>query len=623
MIRFASLSTSLLLLIGFGFGCTHQQPETASVRYEVRFPNVTHNEAEITLTLDRLNPVPVQVAMSRTSPGRYALHEFAKNIYNVRVTDSSGDTLEVHRSDLHRWIVSGHDGTINFTYTLYANHADGTYSGVNEKHAHLNMPATFVWPQGIRAETISVHFDPPEDSDWRVATQLKPTEDPFTFTAPDLYYFLDSPTELSDFEMSTWKVPVDTTEYTIRLAVHHNGSREEVARYAEMAQKVVNEQIAVFGEPPHFEFGTYTFIADYLPYVYGDGMEHRNSTILTSRRALKGDGAMRNLNTLSHEYFHGWNVERLRPQSLEPFNFLEANVSGLLWFAEGFTSYYDGLIIRRTGLINNGEFAESWEGTLNYVLNSPGSDFYNPIEMSRQAPFVDAATSVDEQNKVNTFISYYSWGAVLGLGLDLMLRTEFDEVTLDDYMKTLWQKYGKPENSYEVDDLQETLAEVTDSTEFAESFFDRYVYKGSMINFKPLFARAGFLLKKEFPGQAVISFGNQKIGFDGNKARVAEKTIIGSPLYNAGIDQGDVLLSLEGRPIPNARALRRQLAGHRPGETLDVRYESLGTEYEANLVLAENPQLELVTYEQAGKEVTEEIKKFRENWLGSKVKSEQ
>jgi predicted metalloprotease with PDZ domain len=609
----------LLVLISVAFlaGCQSQSQQT-SIKYDVRFPNAEHNEAEITLTLEKLLPSPVTISMSRTSPGRYALHEFAKNVYNVTAIDGTGDTLEIYRPDLHNWTVRGHDGTVKFSYTLYGRHADGTYTGINEEHAHLNMPATFAWARDQENTPVDIQFHPPEGADWKVATQLQNTDDPYTFTAPDYYYFLDSPTELSNFTMTEWTAPADTTGQTIQLAVHHNGTKEQVDRYTEMAQKVVAEQIAVFGEPADFDYDRYTFIADYLPYVYGDGMEHRNSTILTSRTPLEGDGALQNLGTLSHEFFHSWSVERLRPQTLEPFDFMEANVSGALWFAEGFTSYYDDLIIRRTGLISNQKYASDWGGTLNYVLNSTGNQYYNPIEMSMQAPFVDAATSVDAQNKSNTFISYYSWGAVLGLALDLKLRTTFEDATLDDYMQYLWEEYGKQEQPYTLTDLEQSLGQVTDSTQFAEQFFQDHIYEGQYPDLRPLLAEGGFVLQKAQSGQAVISF-EANINYEGNKATIAGNTQPGSPLYNAGLNVDDEILSLDGQSIENARDMQRLLAAHDPGDELSIRYISLGDEYEATITLAENPRLEMIPFEQVGKEVTQEIERFRQSWLGSKA----
>lgn len=615
MKRFLFVFLAALLFMG----CGSESQEEPSISYDVYFPNAEHHEAEITLTLENLLPGPVTISMSRTSPGRYALHEFAKNVYNVSAVDDKGDTLEISRPDLHNWTIPENDGTIKFSYTLYGRRADGTYTGINEQHAHLNMPATFAWVRDLPETPINVQFHPPEDASWKVATQLQATDNPYVFTAPDYYYFLDSPTELSNFTMTEWEAPQDTTNQKIQLAVHHNGTEEQVESYTEMAQKVVAEQIAIYGEPADFDYNRYTFIADYLPYVYGDGMEHRNSTILTSQRSLEGEEALQNLYTLSHEFFHSWNVERIRPATLEPFNFMEANVSGALWFAEGFTSYYDDLTIRRAGIISDQKYAEDWAGTLNYVLNSPGNQYYSPVEMSMQAPFVDAATSVDAQNKSNTFISYYSWGAVLGLGLDLKLRTTFENITLDDYMRLVWEEYGKTEKPYSLTDLENALAEVTDSTAFAETFFDQHIRNGQHVDLKPLLAEAGFLLQKAQPGQAVISFGSSKINYEDGEATISENTQVGSPLYNAGLDVNDVIYSLDGQQINNARDMRRLLAAHEPGDELSIQYSSLGEDYEAKITLAENPELELIPFEQIDKKLTDEMKAFRQNWLGSKV----
>ncbi|MCW9706930.1 M61 family metallopeptidase [Fodinibius salsisoli] len=610
-----------ICIIGFIInGCGTESDQQPALHYDVRFPNGVHNEAEITLAMTNLLPGKVNIAMSRTSPGRYALHEFAKNVYNVTATDSKGDTLTIARPDLHHWEVESHDGTIKFHYTLFGTRADGTYSGINEQHAHLNMPASFAWVPNLPNTPITVSFHPPEGSNWKAATQLQPTDDEMRFWAPNYQYFFDSPTELSDHMIAEWPAPADTANQTIGLAVHHNGTQQQVNTYAEMAQKVVAEQVAIYGTPADFDYNTYTFIADYLPYVYGDGMEHRNSTILTSQRSLEGDGALQNLYTLSHEFFHSWNVERIRPQSLEPFKFMEANVSGDLWFAEGFTSYYDDLTIRRAGLISDQKYAADWAGTLNYVLNSPGNSYYNPIEMSRQAPFVDAAASVDAQNKSNTFISYYSWGAVLGLGLDLSLRSTFEDVTLDDYMRRVWEKYGVKEEPYQITDLQETLAEVTDSTEFAEQFFANHIYRGQHVDLKSLFANAGFALQQADTSQPVLSFGTAKIDYRDGQAVVARQTQVGSPLYEAGLNKDDILISLDGEQITNAQILNKLLAKHKADDQLPVKYSSLGVEKEGIIRLAKNPALEVIPYEQLDdRSLTDEMKAFRQNWLGSKA----
>jgi len=588
----------------------------APVTYEVRFPNAVHHEAEITVTFADLPPGPLEVRMSRSSPGRYALHEFAKNVYSVSAEDGRGRALTIARPDPYGWTVAGHDGTVRFRYTLFADRADGTYSAIDLTHAHLNMPATFVWARGLEERPIRITFHPPAGSGWKAATQLVPTDDPMTFTAPNLQYFLDSPTELSAFTLREWTITSGGRTQTIRLAVHHAGTEEDVDRYTEMAQKVVAEQIAVFGEAPAFDYGTYTFIADYLPYASGDGMEHRNSTILTSSGSIAANAAGL-LGTLSHEFFHAWNMERLRSRMLEPFDFERANMSDELWFGEGFTSYYDDLTIKRAGLMDLDEYARSIGAVLNAVINSPGRRYHSPVEMSRLAPFVDAAVSLDPTNRANTFLSYYTWGTAIGLGLDLTLRTRFRGITLDDYMRALWQRYGQPEIPYTIADLERALAEVTGDSAFAADFFDRYIRGRDVPDYEALLAHAGLLLRKANPGRPTL--GQVQIRYDGGQAYLVSGTLVGTPLYEAGLDRGDRIISLAGRPVRSDDDVNAVLAAHAPGDVVEIRYEQRGREVTATLRLAEDPRLEVVTYERAGRPVTAEIRRFREAWLGSKA----
>jgi len=591
----------------------------APVRYEISFPNAVHHEARILVTFADLPAGPLEVRMSRSSPGRYAIHEFAKNVYAVEATDSRGRRLEVSQSDPYGWVVSGHDGTVRFAYTLFADRADGTYSGIDATHAHLNIPATFAWARGLENRPITVTFQPPEGSNWKVATQLVPGDSPYTFTAPNLYYFLDSPIELSDFDVREWTVPGSNgRQYTIRIALHHQGSDEDFDRFAEMAKKVVADQIAVFGEPADFDYGSYTFIADYLPWVAGDGMEHRNSTILTSTRPLAGDGALRNLSTLSHEFFHSWNVERLRPRSLEPFDFERANMSRELWFAEGFTSYYDRLTIRRAGLLSDDDYAAAISGSIDAVVNSPGRRFHSPVQMSMRAPFVDAATSIDPTNTPNIFISYYTWGSMIGLGLDLTLRSRF-EVTLDDFMREMWRTHGKTEKPYTLDDIRAALARVTGDPGFAGEFMDRYITGTDVPDYEALLARAGFVVRKSAPGRATL--GRVRFQSQDGQLFVATQTLIGSPIYEAGIDRGDRIISLDGRTVTSEADVAAILAGRSPGDRIQVTYEQRGQTRTATITLAEDPTLEVVTFEKAGMAVPDEVRAFRAAWLGSRAES--
>ncbi len=605
-----SAITVAVLAVGWSGGLS------AQIEYEVSFPNAVHHEAEIAVTFTALPPTPLELRMSRSSPGRYALHEFAKNVYSVRATDGEGNPLTVERPNPYQWDVPVHDSTVRIAYTLFADRAGGTYSQVDPTHAHLNIPATFMWARGLGDREIRVTFAPPEGSEWKAATQLFPTEDPMTFTAPNLYYFMDSPTELSNFVLREWSVASNGENQTMRLAVHHDGSDAEVDAYAQMVGDVVNEEIAVFGETPDFDGGTYTFIADYLPYVSGDGMEHRNSTILASTRSLR-DGPLRVLGTVSHEFFHSWNVERIRPRTLEPFDFERANMSRELWFAEGFTSYYTPLIIRRAGLTTVEQYAAAISGGLSFVINAPGRQYFTPIEMSMQAPFVDAATAVDPTNRSNTFISYYTWGSVIGLNLDLTLRSRFD-ASLDGYMRAVWQQFGKPEVAYTIDDLEQTLGAFTDDDEFATDFFARFVRGRELPDYVALLSNAGFLLRPAQPNDPWLGVS---LNFDERGARVAATPSLGGPAYLARISRGDRVVSIADRPVMELSDVSVVLAQHEVGDSIAVTLETREGMKTVIVELAANRRLEVVPYEQAGMDITEGMMSFRRSWLESKAES--
>lgn len=584
----------------------------SAVEYDVSFNNAAHHEARISVTFRDIGTEPLQLRMSRSSPGRYALHEFAKNVYQVWIVDSDGNPLNFTRPNPYQWDVAGHDGTVSVTYTLYADRAGGTYSGVDLTHAHLNAPATFMWARGLDERPVTVTFSPVSE-DWKVATQLVATEDKYVFTAPNLQYFMDSPIELSNFEERAWEVESSGEMQTIRLVVHHAGSEEDVDVYAEKAKKVVAEQMRIFGELPTFDYDNYVFIADYLPYVSGDGMEHRNSTILASTESLlQADFAQ--LGTLSHEFVHAWNAERIRPASLEPFDFEHANMSPNLWFVEGFTSYYGPLSIRRAGESELADYADTISSAINTVTHSPGRSFASPEGMSIQAAFVDAATSIDPTNFANTFISYYTYGAAIGLALDLSLRSQFDDVSLDKYMQRVWQKYGKTEVPYTSDDLRDTLAEVAGSERFADQFFSRFIYGQQLPDFESLLANAGMLLRNANPDNA--SLGDVSFEFDGKAAIITTNTIIGTPLYAAGLDRGDEVLAIDRLMIDSEAQWTEAIGRFSPGDTATIRFIQRGVEKSTEITFREDKNLEVVTFESAGKDVTDVELAFRRSWIG-------
>jgi len=574
--------------------------------YNISFENAVHHEAFVEATFSNLESKVLELRMSRTSPGRYALHEFAKNVYDLKAVDSKGNILPVTRPSPYQWNVSNHDGTVKVSYILYANRGGGTYSQVDETHAHLNIPATFMYAPDYNQRPIKVKFNVRKDLEWKIATQLKHTEGN-SYYAPDLHYFMDSPTEISNHSLRSFKVAENGKEQTVKFVLHHNGTEAELDQYFEGVKKVVLQQKAVYGELPNFDFGDYTFLACYIPNASGDGMEHRNSTILTSTRSLANGGMQRNMGTVSHEFFHAWNVERIRPKSLEPFDYEEANMSGELWFAEGFTSYYTGLILVRAGLLSHENYIKRLSGGLNYVWNSPARAYFNPIEMSYQAPFVDAAKSVDPVNRENTFISYYTYGSVLGLALDLSLRNLEGDKNLDDYMKLVWESYGKNEIPYTIRDLQNVLSNYS-GADFSTDFFNSYIFDSQIPDYKTLLASVGVNFDQTKQEEASLGTGlNDKFVIKSNPFK-------GSAAYKAGLEKGDEIISIDGIVITPEIKPSEYLAQFKPLQTVIVIYKRFGVQKETALTFDANASYSTSLMEK----VKKKIEAKRGAWLGAK-----
>ncbi|WP_324719787.1 M61 family metallopeptidase [Salinimicrobium sp. HB62] len=570
--------------------------------YHISFENAEHHEAKVKVSFPDLLQDSLTVRMSRTSPGRYALHEFAKNVYGVKATDSRGNLLKIQRPDPYSWLITGHDGTVNLEYILFGNRADGTYTQIDLTHAHLNIPATFMYSESLKERPVEVTFDTQHHPDWKIATQLKELGDN-KYSAPNLYYFMDSPTEISNFDSREFQLGGET----IKFILHHPGTQQEFDEYWERTKEIVKQQKTIFGELPEFDFGEYTFLACYMPNVSGDGMEHRNSTVLTSTRPLGEGGMDGNIGTVAHEFFHAWNVERIRPKSLEPFDFTEANMSGLLWFAEGFTSYYTGLTLARAGIITPGEYAEGLNGTFNYVWNSPAREYFNPVEMSYQAPFVDAAASIDPVNRENTFISYYSYGSMLGLALDLQLRQKGQN--LDDFMKLVWEKYGEPELPYELEDLETTLAKYAGNS-FARDYFQNYIYNSKMPDFDGLLSRVGLKLERNSKN----AFFGASVRNDVEGLYISGNPQKNTPAYRAGLNLGDRIISINGKSLGAESSWKDEFGQYKPGDILEIEINRYGKMMNKTVTLEADPSYEISIDKDAGPEAV----KARKQWLSAK-----
>ena len=590
----------------------------APIRYRLAFPEAQHRWMQVEAAFTELGSATLELRMSRSSPGRYSLHDFAKNVYDVHAFAAGGRELPTTRPDPYGWNVAGHGGSVTVKYKVFGDRVDGTYLGIDTTHAHINMPAAIMWAHGLDDRAVTVAFEQPAGMRWLVATQLHPGSSPLEFTAPNLQYLMDSPSEFG---------PVSIRQFTVggrtfRFSLHHTGTDAELDGYVKDVEKIVRQEGAIYGEYPDYEPGHYTFLADYLPYANGDGMEHRNSTVITDAGSIASTRESL-LDTVAHEFFHCWNVERIRPRGLEPFDFDRANLSGELWLAEGFTQYYGSLAMQRAQLVDLASSARTFGRLIESVSQGPGHLVRSAEEMSRMAPFIDGGHSIDRTNWSTTVISYYPYGGAIALALDLTLRDRTDgRVSLDDFMRAMWTTYGKPGGSregyvdhpYTIADAEATLAAVSGDQTFARDFFARYIQGHDVADYGRLLSRAGFTLKKRHPGRAWLG----DLWLDSRAGgRVAALVAPTWPIYAAGLDEDDELQQLDGQRISGEGMVATLLQRHKPGDTVPIVFvDRTGAAKSANVTLVEDPHSDVVPV--GAGSLTAAQKAFRDRWLGAK-----
>ena len=265
------------------------------------------------------------------------------------------------------------------------------------------------------------------------------------------------------------------------------------------------------------------------------------------------------------------------------------------------------------------------------VRLSPARGFRSAVDMSRMAPFTDAAGNIDRTNWGNLFISYYTWGEVLGLGLDLLLRLRsadqknYDMVTLDDYMQLLWRRFGRSGDEvpgvvsrpFTQNDARTVLAELTSDQTFADDFFDRYVEGHEVIDYEPLFERAGLVLRRRAPGRMWL--GSPLLNFGrGGAVTIAAPVAFQSVLYDAGLERDDVLVSIDGRNLSSVSQLEAVLRDLSDGDQVSLVYSRHGEVFTTQLTVEADPRLELIPLERLGRQLTPAQERFRYEWLGSK-----
>lgn len=396
----------------------------------------------------------VDFQMPRWSPGRYAVFDFAKNVQDARAMGRCAEGercgskgYDVKRLDTQTWRVGVPSGDeLSFSYRVFADDLSGTFSQLDKRHASFNGGSVFVYVVGHKQDAVTLTVGAP--AGWKVINGRSTRPDQTEFSFPNYDEMIDTPTEVApDFTVQTFNVDGKLFRVVVHAFGGEGKNRDELVKSVE---RVVRAEVATMGAP---EFEQYTFLFHFDPTSRrGDGMEHLNSTQIVETGPLSDRGALESaIDTAAHEFFHVWNVKRLRPVGLGPWDFTRPVVTEGLWIAEGFTTYYGPLFERRAGLWDDEQLLKAYAGAIGYIENAPGSRRASAVELSILAPFIDRATSDQRTNPKYALTSYYPKGATLALPLDLIIRGRSKgRASLDEVMRRAYEEFylKSPNDSY-------------------------------------------------------------------------------------------------------------------------------------------------------------------------------
>jgi len=530
-------------------------------------------------TLDSLD-----FQMPMWSPGRYAVFDFAKNVqefhaYSLNCTGrpdapSSANCvvnpLPFKRLDNQTWRVSTSGSQrLTVSYKVFGNDLSGTFSQLDTRHANFNGGSVFMYIVGHKGDPVKLIIDPP--TGWRIVNGWTERADQHEWRFPNWDILIDAPTEIApDWTDDQFEVDGRTYHVVVHSFGADGGKRPALVRDIE---KLVRAETAMWGPP---EFTSYTFLIHFAADDHsGDGMEHLTSTQIIEPGALGDSGIYEDvLDTVSHEFFHVWNVKRLRPLELGPWDFTRpANTRGL-WVAEGFTNYYGHLMQRRAGIWDDSRFFRRESNTITNIENAPGSKLMSAEDSSLSASFIDDAPHSQQTNLNNTSISYYGKGELIGLVLDLIIRGRTNgKASLDDLMRGLYnQLYLSAPNTsyylrgrgYSTEDVQRVASEVA-GVDLSE-FFDRHVRGVEPLPYDQAFAFVGLRVVR---AQAREPFNAGMSVQEDPGGLVISNVQNDSVAENAGLQKSDGIVSLAGKSVTQQNWLTA-LARFKPGDQVPI-----------------------------------------------------
>jgi predicted metalloprotease with PDZ domain len=494
-----------------GLGPLRAAATPYAIAYTIAMPDPASHLYEIGLEVRGALPDTLRLELPVWSPGRYArMTSRATCRTSPRSTPATRRSAGRSSTAAHGACSRGGRGaartrTVRARYRVYANELSGTFSVLDTAHANWNGASLFMYVDGRKADPVTLAITPP--AGWVVVNgaQGNPGYEgsaPNSFRFPNYDELVDTPTEVAPAAALTVDTfTVDGRRY--RAMVHHNGARPEgtQARFVAQLRAIVARQNQVIAPPP---LTTYTFLFN-LGYKGGDGMEHLYSTQVIGAQPWSADTTrlLSGISTASHEYFHTWNVKRIRPAALGPFDYTRSQHQPSLWVAEGWTNYYGNLTLHRAGIRGREAAYRALAGTLQYTSTSPGRAERSPRQASFDAPFFDGADPPTETNAANTFVTYYVQGEVRALALDLMIRAETaGRRSLDDVLRTLRARtWDAPRDSYYLTGRGYTERDVEQAASAAigrdlTPWFDRHVGGTAVPDWDALLGGVGLVLTR-------------------------------------------------------------------------------------------------------------------------------
>ncbi len=518
--------------------------------YSLDLARPTTHLMKVEITVAQVKGTDLEFAMPAWAPGRYAIYDFAKNVQNFTAKGASGQTLRWTQPDDQTWRVDTRDcgGSVRVSYEVFGNDLSGSFSQFDASHANINGASIFMYVVGRKPNPLTLSIHPPPG--WKIISGLSLSLTQDTFEIPNYDILVDTPLEISP------NCSVDIFEEngkTFRVAVHSYDNKDiDRSGLVEGLKKIVHTEMAMMPAP---DFSHYTFIFHFAPDVsMGDGMEHLNSTEIIVRGSLSGGGLPQALEIAAHEFFHLWDVKRLRPAGLGPFDYTKEVYTKSLWFVEGITTYYSYLNLLHAGIWTQQDFLKRMASEIQTIHYEPGRKLMSAESSSFHAWFFDRSPQMQETNFANTTISYYDKGALVGMLLDLAIRSRTDgKKSLADVLRLMYRKfYESPATTYylrgrgyEESDILAAVNQVA-GRDFTP-FFKRYVAGTAPLPYSEFLAKAGLALHVSVSAGAPPSLGVLIQPVD-TGVKIVD-VLPDGPADRAGLSRDDILVSVDDQSL--------------------------------------------------------------------------